>query len=258
MLRSLLAFLMMGLALGGSAAYADGSDREPLVIHGSTTVSDAVMIPKKRRIERASGVDYEIVANGSARGLLAVAEGRAPLGMISADLDVQIAKVSQEFSGRLAGKDLRAHRLGVTEVAFAVHPSNPVTELPLSQITAILEGRIRNWREVGGPDAPIIVIAETKGGGIRSMVETELLETGAIGAILREVPAAPQANLIAAQLPQALAITSKHSVKGDVRVLQTDRTLTQPLMLVTLGKPSGKAAKIIEAARDAFRKATGS
>lgn len=234
----------------GSGVTASARAAEPLIIQGSTTVTNAVMAPQKSAIETASNVKYEIISNGSSRGILAVAEGRAAIGMISAELDLEIAKVKAEHPGILDGKDLRVHRIGVAEVAFAVHPSNPVNFLRLAQITAILEGKIKNWSEVGGPEAAIIVIAEKNGGGIRSVVESRL--SGDIKAQLREVHFAPQVNEIAAQLPAALALTTTASITAKVKRLETDEVISQPLNLVTLGEPTLEAAKIIKAAKAAL------
>jgi phosphate transport system substrate-binding protein len=241
-----------------SCVFASQVTAEPLSVQGSTTVANAVMASQKSAVEAASGVKYEILANGSSMGTLAVAEGKAALGMISVELDVELAKLKAKYPGKLDGKDLRAHRIGVSEVAFAVHPANPVKSLKLEQLAAILKGEIKDWSEVGGEKAPIIVISETKGGGIRSMVESELLDKGEIKATLREVPSAPQANQIAAQLPNALALTTTPSITNAVARIKTDRAISQPLNLVTLGEPTEEVAKIIKAAKATLNKAAGS
>jgi phosphate transport system substrate-binding protein len=257
MLNKLFASALLTL-VAGSGVLVSQAGAETLTIQGSTTVASAVMASQKDAVEAASGVKYEVLANGSSRGMLAVAEGKAVLGMISAELDVQIAKVKAKHPGKLDGKDLRAHRIGVSSVAFSVNPANTVKSLKLEQIAAILKGEIKNWNEVGGANAPIIVIAEKKGGGIRSMVESKLLNKGEIKATLREVPTAPQANKIAAQLPNALALTSTASITDKVVAIKTDAVIEQPLNLISLGEPSEKAAKIIEAAKTVLNKGAGS
>jgi phosphate transport system substrate-binding protein len=257
MLKNIIAaILSVGLAaiaLSPPAALA-GS----LTIQGSTTVANVVMIPHKQAIEAASGVTYEVITNGSLHGLLAVAEGNAGLGMISADLKLQIAKVSEKHPGKLDGKDLRAHQIGESKVAFITHPSNPVKSLNIDKIAAVLKGDIKNWSELGGPDAPIVVIAELKGGGIRSMVEDELLQKAEIKAQIREVPSAPQVGKIVAQLPAAFGLSTAGGRADAVSELSTDVSIAQPLILVTLGAPSEEAAKIIEAAKAAVKHAAGS
>jgi phosphate transport system substrate-binding protein len=38
-----------------------------------------------------------------------------------------------------------------------VNADNPVKELSLEQLEKIFTGKIKNWQEVGGPNAPIVV-----------------------------------------------------------------------------------------------------
>ena len=47
------------------------------------------------------------------------------------------------------------HVVALDAIAIIVNPRNPVTQLSLAQLRAIYKGEIRNWKEVGGEDAPI-------------------------------------------------------------------------------------------------------
>lgn len=240
------------LAFGLLVSAVEVSWADPLVIQGSTTVANAVMITRQETIEAETGLKYEVIANGSQRGMLAVAEGKAAIGMISANLELEIEKIAKTNPGSLDGKDLRAHSIGETRVAFVSHPSNPVKSLTLDQIAAILKGDVKSWSEVGGGGGTIVIIAEKKGGGIRSLVEGALLSKGDIKAELREAAVAPQVVKIAAQLPTALGLSTARSVTPAVAVIETDKPISQPLLLVTLGEPSKQALKIIQAAKKAF------
>ena len=131
-----------------------------------------------------------------------------------------------------------------------IHPSNPVKSLTLAQIADLMSGKIKNWKDLGGNDAPILVVMETKGGGVRSMVEKEVMGGGEITAASRELPGAIQVVGIVGQVPQAIGIAVAATVDGKVNVLTTDRSIEQPLILVTNGQPSSEMAKVIEAARN--------
>jgi phosphate transport system substrate-binding protein len=48
-------------------------------------------------------------------------------------------------------------------IAVIVHRDNPVATLSHRQIIDIYTGRIRNWREVGGPDQSITVVNKAEG-----------------------------------------------------------------------------------------------
>jgi phosphate transport system substrate-binding protein len=58
-------------------------------------------------------------------------------------------------------------------IGVIVHPSNPVNELTLQQISYIYQGRITNWSEVGGENRPIVCLSrETNSGTHVYFLET--------------------------------------------------------------------------------------
>ncbi|MDJ0823135.1 MAG: substrate-binding domain-containing protein [Paracoccaceae bacterium] len=232
-----------------SAAFAVDA---PVSISGSTTVASAIMDPHRAAIEEGSGLSLDVIANGSSRGINDLVEGRSELAMISAPLDVTIAKIEKKNPGSVADAGLMAHQVGETLVAFVVHPSNPVKSLSLAQIGAVLAGEITTWAELGGPNMPIIVVAETSGGGVRSLVESELLDGESIAADLREFPNATQVPTVVSQLPPGLGIAAKSAAAAaNVVGIETESPVSQPLILVTLGEPSPEAQRVIDAARAA-------
>jgi len=46
-----------------------------------------------------------------------------------------------------------------------VHPDNPISELTITQLSAIYTNQITNWKELGGNDAPIVAIARDTNSG---------------------------------------------------------------------------------------------
>jgi phosphate transport system substrate-binding protein len=222
-----------------------------VAIHGSTTVSNAILVPHKAEIEKASGQTLDVVANGSGRGLADLVGGKTDIAMISAPLATEVASANAKTPGAIDPAKLVAHQIGEALVAFVVHPSNKVTVLTLAQVTDILSGKITKWSEVGGADQPIVVVAAMPGDGVRSMVESRLLGGASIVGQKRELPNAPQISQVTSQLPAALGLTSAASVGTGVTVLKTDQAIGQPLILVTMGQASPDATKVIEAAKAA-------
>ncbi len=245
--------LAFAAALAALLALGSNAQAGTVAIHGSTTVSNAVLVPHKADIEKASGETLDIVANGSGRGLAALFAGKTDMAMISAPLAAEAAAANAKTPGSVDPAKLVTHQIGEARVAFVVHPSNPVKELTLAQITGILSGKITKWSEVGGADQPIVIVAAGPGDGVRSVVESRLLGGASIPAKVREMANAPQIAQVAAQLPTAFGVTSAASAGSGVTVLQTDLTLGQPLSLVTLGPATPDATKVIEAATAAAR-----
>lgn len=218
-------------------------------LHGSTTVAGNVFTPHGADIEKEIGATLKIVANGSGRGLTDLVAGKAEVGMISAPLDDTAAKVNAKTPGAIDASALKAVQIGTTKVAFVVHPGNSVSSLTLDQVAKILSGAITDWKDLGGTAGAITVVAESSGGGIRTLVEDELLSKSSIAAKLKEVPNATQVGKIASQLPTAFGVASPTAAADGAKVLSTDKPIEQPLFLVTKGDPSPDVAKLIAAAR---------
>ena len=58
---------------------------------------------------------------------------------------------------RAFGARPREFKVCLDGLTVYVNPKNPVNELSLVQVSKIFRGQLKNWKEVGGPDAPIMV-----------------------------------------------------------------------------------------------------
>ncbi len=238
---AMIAFLALGAAQGAEA-------RE-IRISGSTTVASAVLVPYERTIEKKAGAGIAVNAIGSSRGIETLARDGADLAAISAPLADVVRKINAKNPGSVDGRELVAHPVGSAQVTFVVHPSNPVKELSFKQFTDILAGRIKFWGEVGGTGAKIELITEYKGGGIRSMVESTIGEWGDVLTEVNPVQTGPQVIFAVSQVPDAIGVVASSMVDDRVVALRTDDTITQPLYLVSKGKPNRALLRVIEAVR---------
>src|SRR5262245_52524441 len=106
-----LVITLASLALAGVAR------ADTVSLNGSTTVMNALIMPKKAQIEAASGQQLTVVGNGSQRGLADLVAGKAQIGMISAPLDEEVVKINAKQPGSLDPSKLKAHVVGETRVA---------------------------------------------------------------------------------------------------------------------------------------------
>ncbi len=242
---------VMSALIGVAVTFAGPVAAKNVVIHGSTTVANNVLLPHKGDIEKSSGHMLKVVANGSSRGVKAVANGKADLGMVSSPLDSVVAKINKKKPGSVDGNTLQAHKIGETKVAFIVHASNGVSSLSLEQVAGILTGAVTNWKDVGGKDAPIVVVAEDANGGIRTLVEKKLLSKKEMTpSKFKQVPNGSQVAKVVNQIPQSFGVSTPASVTGGAKTVKTDKDITQPLILVSKGNPAPELAAVIDAARN--------
>lgn len=128
---------------------------------------------------------------GSGAGIEAVNNGTTDIGNSSRNL-----KDEEKANGAVE------NIVAIDGIAVCVDPTNTVTDLTKQQLTDIYTGTITNWSEVGGADAPIVVIGREAGSGTRGAFEeilkiedacayaNELDSTGAVMAKVASTPGA--------------------------------------------------------------------
>lgn len=247
--------LMLLAGLVSSAAIPAHAHAETLTLHGAHVVDATVIRPSAKDIEQAAGVDLVVVPNRSDLGLLSLARGEIDLAMISGSLEAQV-EFLRPRAPELPYDQLQAHEITRVRVSFAINEANPVQGLPLKTIGRMLEGDITNWKDVGGPDLAVRVVAVRPGGGVLSSVERALIGNGHIsapGAI--RVPVGPHVVKVVAQEAGALGISQINLLRNEpnVKELATDEAIEPALNLVSLGPPSPAAAKLIQLLRSRFQ-----
>lgn len=75
------------------------------------------------------------------------------------DDDAVVARVARELKDKEAAAGLIQKPFAKIPAVFFVHPGVRISMLSSDQVAAIYAGRVKNWKEVGGPDAAIVVVA---------------------------------------------------------------------------------------------------
>ena len=247
--------VVIAMSILVSMAVVTQAFADTFIIQGSTTFARRLMEPYKAAIEADSKHELTLIPNKSLPGLIALMEGRAHMAMISASLKSEIDALQKALPG-LAYDRLQAHEILNTRIAFALHPSNRVRKGSLNQIRKILLGEITNWSALGGANLPIRVVLVGGGGGVTTVIETELLSGQPVqGPHVIYVKTPVQLVQVIEQEPGAigfaqLALTKKRGLPE----LATEQPVEQTLSLVTLGDPTPAMTDVIEAARRAAEK----
>lgn len=163
MLNKKIATLLMGTMLIGSLSVGCGSsdgsasqDSNKVTISGSTSVGPVVEILGEDFTAKNEGISVEVQQIGSSAGIKNAIEGTSQIGMASRDL-----KDEEKASG------LKETQIAIDGIAVITNKNNEVKDLTLEQVKDIYTGKITNWKEVGGKDAPIVVVSREDGSGTR-------------------------------------------------------------------------------------------
>jgi phosphate transport system substrate-binding protein len=108
---------------------------------------------------KRNDISVTVQGGGSAVGIQSALSGAAQIGM--ADL-VNLPPEAQALTSTVVARD---------GIAVIVNPANPAANLTTEQVRGIFNGTIRNWKDVGGKDAPITVVSREAGSGTRTSFE---------------------------------------------------------------------------------------
>ncbi len=232
------------------AAVETQAAAETLVIQGSTTFNRRLLESNKGVIESESKHELTVIPNKSMPGLIALMEGRAHLSMISASLSSEIDQLKKIMPGMGYDK-LQAHAILSTRISIATHTSNPIRKASLNQVRKMVLGQITNWSELGGKDLPIRVVLVGGGGGVTTVIESELVN-GRIpdGPHIIYVRTPVQLVQVIEQEPGAVGFAQLALVKQrGLSELVTEAPIEQTLSFVSLGDPTPAMKAVIDVTR---------
>jgi phosphate transport system substrate-binding protein len=98
--------------------------------------------------------------------------GGAKQAVADGTLDVAIL-LSADIEGEQK-EGIELLPLAADPVAFVVHADLPVKSLSAEQLAGIYLGEITSWQEVGGPDAPIVVLTRDEDEGSTKILRKAL------------------------------------------------------------------------------------
>jgi phosphate transport system substrate-binding protein len=217
-----------------------------LKVSGAAAVAGGVINPNKAAIEQETGLTLNITANGDGNGLKDLYAGKVDVMMVAAPLKATEAAINKSAPGSVSADGIEVAPIGVTTIRFIVNPANPVKALTEAQVKDIFTGKVTNWKDVGGADQPIIVVAEAPGLGTRTNVVASALGGADIVDKARIMQALVQVAQVVAQAPNAIGYGNAASITPAVAVV-SGAEVKQPLGLATKGAPSDDVKKLIAA-----------
>jgi phosphate transport system substrate-binding protein len=140
-------------ALGAAIAGCSPGKADKVVLLGSNTIGEelAPRLMAEYKKDHPT-VAFETEFKGTTYGLGALMVGRCDIAAASRPAttnEIELAKARNiEFSDCV---------IGAYDVAVIVHGNSPVSNLTQDQVRDIFIGTVQNWKDVGGPDAPVVL-----------------------------------------------------------------------------------------------------
>lgn len=154
-------------ACGGErrAATSAGSDTSArgntVTIKGSDTMVILGQRFAEEYMKQNQGVVIQVNGGGSGTGIAALINGTVDLAQSSRPMKPG----EKEDVEKNRNAKLNETPVALDALAVFVNESNPVKELTLDQLAQIYTGKVTNWNQIGGPNAPIVLYGRENSSG---------------------------------------------------------------------------------------------
>ena len=198
--------LMSGVALAGSS----------IVIKGSTTVLPIAQGTLEAFMKKHPEVQISLSGGGSGEGIKALIDKTTDIATSSREIkkeEVELAKT----------KNINpvANVVANDAIVPVVHPKNKVKNLSIDQLSQIYQGKITNWKEVGGEDLKIVVISRDSSSGTFESWDHF---------VMKKAKVAPQAQMLASNGAIVTAIAKNRYAIGYLGIGYVNKSL-KPLQV---------------------------
>ena len=224
-----------------------------IVIKGSTTVLPVAQKVAEAYMKEHPDVKITISGGGSGNGIKALIDGSTDIADSSRFIKPKEVKLAVE-----RGAYPVPFAVAYDCIVPVVHPSNSVTDISMKQLKDVYMGKVKNWKELGGPDRKIVVISRDTSSGTyevwhKKVLKKERVFPGALlqasnGAIVQVV--AKNKNAIGyiglGYMERTVKALTVNEVQGsEETTLNGTYPISRALYMFTAGWPKGDTLKFL-------------
>ncbi len=210
-------------------------------IIGSNTVTPLSSVWAEDFMKANPKVSIAVSGPGSGVGIASMIDGTTDICQAS-------RTITQSEIDQAKAKGVNPYEIQVATDALSVvvNPANPVSELTITQLSAIYTNQITNWKEVGGNDASIVVMARDTNSGTHVFFKEHVVQMAGLptadktleyGNKVLMLPSTEEGVSQVAGNPNAIFYAGLGYINSTVKAIAVKKTASDPAV-----KPSVETA----------------
>jgi phosphate transport system substrate-binding protein len=250
-------------ALAALFATSCGRQPEGVTVKGSDTMVHLAGAWAEAFMQAHPNVEVAVTGGGSGTGIAALLNGTTDICAASRAMEP-----GEKDLAKQQGIEPVEFVVARDGIAVVVNPANPVNSLTLEQIRSIYTGVYKSWKEVGGPDEPIVVLSRESSSGTYVFFQEHVLKKQdyrqdarlmpATAAIIQSVSddkwsigyvglgyatgAGEKVKMLGVQADAQAAPV----MPSEKTVLSAEYSIARPLYLYTAGQPQGAVKDFVD------------
>jgi phosphate transport system substrate-binding protein len=164
---------VLGLLLISGCARRSNDQANSLQIKGSDTMVNLGQAWAEEYMKQNPGKSIAVTGGGSGTGITALINSTCDIAEVSREM-------KQSEIDLIASKGAAPKKIIVAldGLAVVVNPANKISELTIDQLAEIYTGNIKNWKEVGGRNAKIVLLSREVNSGTHVYFKEHVLRHG--------------------------------------------------------------------------------
>jgi len=271
-LAAVLAAVLLAAA-AGCAPEAPSGDADDISgsfnVIGSNTVTPLSTMWAEAFMTAHPKVNIAISGPGSGAGIAALIDSTTDVCQSSRPI-----KSSEVNQAKAKGVEPYEIVVASDGLAVVANPANPLSELTITQLSAIYSGKVTNWKQLGGKDAPIVALARDTNSGTHVFFKEHVVQMDGLptkdtsleyGSGVLLLPSTEAGVTETANNANAIFYSGLGYVSGQVKVLAVKKTdsdpavspsvatvldgtypIARPLLYYTNGAPTGAIKAFID------------
>lgn len=162
----------IAIALASVAMLATTATAGNITVKGSDTL--VILAQKWAEVYMSKNADTKIQVTGGGSGVGFAALQNKTTDLADASRKIKPAEIAACV--KAFGKRPTEYKVALDGLSVYVNESNPIKELTIDQLGGIFTGRIKNWKDVGGNDAPIVIYSRENSSGTYEFFKEHVLK----------------------------------------------------------------------------------
>lgn len=233
--------------------FASPALAEDLKIGAGAAPTENILKPVKSAFEAATGMKLYIVSSGPKNAFVDLEKGDLDAAAAGLSYPDWLALMKKEGSEVKEPAAFTPVLIGKDKVRVIVNKENKIKSLSSEQIQGIFTGELQSWKDVGGEDAPILVVLGKLTPGTNSMFQKKFLPGKEFAKDVLEATTAEDVRQNVVSNPSAVAFGPLSLLDGSIGAPETPE-LARDITLITKGKPAAKVQKLLDFIKGPGRK----